>query len=207
MTSLLVERVRDSGGEAVVAELLRLAGSRRSAEYLCDLANWISYDEAVALWRAGARVTQHPQFARAVGEDAARRHNASPVAALFRSLGSPENVYRQIATSATKYSVVTTLEAVDVGPGFAEIVAVPVEGFVRDADRKCPVQRGAASLGLVPPTSGSHFLRTNVRDALTGVWPAGVKVPLAISFSDVACASSLRPWAVSRTSIVAARCL
>ena len=72
----------------------------------------------MALWRAGARVTQHPQFARTVGEDAARRrNNASPVAALFRSLGSPENVYRQIATSSTKYSVVTTLEAVDVVRG------------------------------------------------------------------------------------------
>ena len=114
--------------------MLELAGSQRSSEYLMDLANWISYDEAVALWRAGARVTQHPQFARAVGEDAARRLNASPVAALFRSLGSPENVYRQIATSATKYSVVTTLEAVDIGPGYAEIVAVPVDGFPRDSD-------------------------------------------------------------------------
>jgi hypothetical protein len=134
MTSLLVERVREFGGAAAVCEMLGMAGSRRTAAYLVDLANWVSYEEAVALWRAGARVTQHPQFARAVGEDAARHLNASPVAALFRSLGSPENVYRQIATSASKYSVVTTLEAVEVGPGFAKIVAVPVDGFARDAD-------------------------------------------------------------------------
>ena len=134
MTALLLERVGEFGGHDAVVEMLALAGSERSPEYLLDTANWVSYQEAVALWRAGARVTQHPQFARAVGEDAARRLNASPVAALFRSLGSPENVYRQIATSSTKYSVVTTLEAVEVGPGFAEIVAVAADGFPRDAD-------------------------------------------------------------------------
>ncbi|MGA2929973.1 MAG: GGDEF domain-containing protein, partial [Solirubrobacteraceae bacterium] len=116
-------------------------------------------DEAVALWRAGARVTQHPQFARAVGEDAARRLNASPVAALFRSLGSPENVFRQIATSATKYSVVTTLEAVDVGPGFAEIVAVPVNGFPRDADHcawTCGLLSQPTILFGLPPATVKH---------------------------------------------------
>jgi diguanylate cyclase (GGDEF)-like protein len=134
MTALLLERVRTSGGDDAVIEMLGLAGSQRSPAYLLDTANWISFDEAVALWRAGAKVTQHPQFARAVGEDAARRLNASPVAALFRSLGSPEKVYGQIATSSSKYSVVTTLEAVEVGPGFATIVAVPVDGFRRDAD-------------------------------------------------------------------------
>jgi diguanylate cyclase (GGDEF)-like protein len=134
MTSILVERVRDFGGEDAVDRMLALAGSPRSAEYLLDPSSWVCYDEALALWQSGARITQHPQFARAVGEDAARRLNASPVAALLRSLGSPENVYRQIATTSTKYSVVTTLEAVAVGPGFAEIVARAVDGFPRVAD-------------------------------------------------------------------------
>ena len=99
--------------------MLREAGSRRTPAYLTDIANWISFDEALALWSAGAAVTRHPQFARAVGEDAARRLNASPVAALLRSLGSPEAVYAQIALTAAKFTVVTTMEAVDVGPGRA----------------------------------------------------------------------------------------
>jgi hypothetical protein len=43
-------------------------------------------------------------------------------------------VYRQIETSSTKYSIVTKLETVDVGPGFAEITAVAVDGFPRDSD-------------------------------------------------------------------------
>ncbi len=134
MTAVLLARVDAYGGEEAVEELLREAGSQRTSEYLLEIANWVSYDEAVALWRAGARVTHHPQFARAVGEDAARRLNGSPVATLLRSLGSPEKVYRQVATAASKYGTVSRLDVVDAGPGFAEIVAVPVEGFRRSAD-------------------------------------------------------------------------
>lgn len=134
MTAVLIGRVREHGGDAAAAELLRLADSDRSVSYLTDIANWISFSEGVALWRAGAQVTHHPQFARAVGEDAARYLNASPVANLLRQLGSLEVVYGQIATTASKYSTATILEAVDCGPGFAEIHATPVEGFPRDAN-------------------------------------------------------------------------
>jgi diguanylate cyclase (GGDEF)-like protein len=134
MTAVLLARVREHGGDAAIAELLRLAGSARSVQYLTDIGNWISFDEGVALWRAGAHVTHHPEFARAVGEDAARYLNASPVANLLRQLGSLEVVYGQIATTASKYSTATVLEAVDCGPGFAEIHATPVHGFPRDAN-------------------------------------------------------------------------
>ena len=134
MTAVLLDRVHDHGGDAAVAEVLQLAASPRSPAYLMDITNWISFGEGIALWRAGARVTGHPQFARAVGEDAARRLNGSPVATLLRSLGSPENVFRQIATTATKYSTASVLEATDCGPGYAELRATPVDGFPRDPD-------------------------------------------------------------------------
>src|ERR1700744_1427112 len=88
MSAVLIARVREHGGDAAVTELLRVAGSERSAAYLTDTGNWISFDEGKALWRAGAQVTHHPEFARAVGEDAARFLNASPVANLLRQLGS-----------------------------------------------------------------------------------------------------------------------
>jgi diguanylate cyclase (GGDEF)-like protein len=134
MTAVLLGRVQDFGGEIAVAEVLGLAESPRSAAYLTDITNWVSFAEGIALLRAGARVTHHPQFARAVGEDAARRLNASPVATMLRTLGSPENVYRQVATSASKYSTATVLEATACGPGYAEIVATPVAGCPRDPD-------------------------------------------------------------------------
>jgi diguanylate cyclase (GGDEF)-like protein len=134
MSAVLIARVRAYGGDAAVAELLRLSGSDRSVQYLTDIANWISFDEAVALWRAGAQVTHHPEFARAVGEDAVRYLNASPVATVLRQLGTLEAVYGQVATTASKYSTAIIMEAVDCGPGFAEIHATPLPGFRRDAN-------------------------------------------------------------------------
>jgi hypothetical protein len=71
MTAVLLARVQAFGREAAVAELLRAAESEHSPSYLVDIVNWISYDEAIGLLRAGSRVTRHPQFARMVGEDAA----------------------------------------------------------------------------------------------------------------------------------------
>ncbi|HEY6523312.1 MAG TPA: hypothetical protein VIY10_06040, partial [Solirubrobacteraceae bacterium] len=43
MSAVLIARVRMHGGEAAVAELLRVAGSDRSVAYLTDIANWISF--------------------------------------------------------------------------------------------------------------------------------------------------------------------
>ncbi len=159
MSAVLIARVREYGGDAALAELRRLAGSDRSVQYLTDIANWISFDEGVALLRAGAQVTHHPEFARAVGEDAARYLNASPVANLLRQLGSLEVVYGQIATTASKYSTATILEAVDCGPGFAEIHATPVQGFPRDANHcawTCGMLTQPAVLFGLPPAVVHH---------------------------------------------------
>jgi len=159
MTAVLLARVEACGGSDAVGELMRRAGVERSVEYLTDTANWICYDEAVALWRAGAAVTHHPQFARVVGEDAAKRLNGSSVAALLRSLGSPEAVYRQIAESASKFGTVSKLEAVDVGPGYAEIEAVAVGGFPRSAEHcawTCGLLTQPTVLFGLPPATVEH---------------------------------------------------
>ncbi len=131
MTAVLLSEVRDHAGAQAVPELLSVAGSTRSVEYLTDITNWVSYQEADALWEAATRVTHHPHFSRVVGAAAARRLGGSPVASLLRSLGSPEAVYRQMSVTATKFSTVSKLEAIDSGPGFADITAEAVDGFPR----------------------------------------------------------------------------
>jgi hypothetical protein len=148
MSAVLLARVDTFGGADAVADVLRLAGSTRTHEYLRDITNWIAYDEAVALWRAGALVTHHPQFARAVGEDTAGRLGSSQVASMLRSLGAPENVYRAIATSTAEFSTVTKLDVVDAGPGFADIVAVAAGGFPRSPDY-CAWTCGLLTCGTV----------------------------------------------------------
>src|SRR5437764_15013563 len=72
-SAVLIARVHAFGGDEAVAELLRPAGIQRSAEYLTDITNWISYDEALALCAMGTPVTRHPRFERTVGAAAARR--------------------------------------------------------------------------------------------------------------------------------------
>jgi diguanylate cyclase (GGDEF)-like protein len=159
MSAVLLARVAAHGGTEAVDEVLRLAESRRTREYLADTTNWIAYDEAVALWQAGARVTHHPQFARSVGEDAARGLGGSQVAAMLRSLGSPEAVYRQLATSASKFSIATKFETTDAGPGYAELVSTAVEGFPRSPEHcawTCGLLSCATELFGLPPAVVCH---------------------------------------------------
>ena len=159
LSAVIIGRVRDHGGDAAVAQLLHEAASTRSVAYLLDTGNWLSYDEARALWRAGARITHHPQFARAVGEDAGVRLNASPVAALLRSLGSPEEVYRRIADTAGRFSTVARLTAIAVSPGRAILEATAADGFVRDPDH-CAWTSGLLTQTTVlfglPPARVAH---------------------------------------------------
>jgi diguanylate cyclase (GGDEF)-like protein len=134
MSAVLLARVNAFGGAEAVAEVLWRAGSKRSLEYLLDTTNWIAYDEAVALWQAGARVTHHPQFARAVGADAAERLASSHVASMLRSLGTPEKVYAAIAKGGAEFSTVTRLEVIDARPGHAEVSATAADGFPRSVE-------------------------------------------------------------------------
>jgi diguanylate cyclase (GGDEF)-like protein len=159
LSAVLLAEIHDIGGQKAVADLLRLAGSQRTAAYLSDLTNWISYDEAIGLWRAGSRITHNPRFPEQVGRRAAQRLSSSSVATLLRSLGSPENLYEQIALGATKFSTVAQLKAVDVGPGFAEISSTPVAGFPRSAEHcawTTGLLSGAPMLFGIPTASVTH---------------------------------------------------
>jgi diguanylate cyclase (GGDEF)-like protein len=159
MSAVLLAEVSELAGEEAIPELLRVAGSRRTTDYLCDISNWISYDEAISLWRAGMQITHNPQLPTLTGQRAARRLSSSPVAALLRSLGSPENIYRQITTTASKFSTVSRLDAVETGPGFALLTSTPADGFPRAAEH-CAWTIGMLSTTTIlfglPPAHVEH---------------------------------------------------
>ena len=156
LSSVLVRRVRRTLGEGGVTELLEQAGSQRSAAYLDDLTNWISYDEAMALFRAAAQLTGDAQIARRVGEETIAQHAGTPVATLMRSLGSPEAIYEQITQAGSKFSTVSVLEALEVAPGRAVIAEREVHGFERTVEH-CDWAKGLLSqptaLFSVPPAT------------------------------------------------------
>ncbi len=132
LTAVLISRVRRFAGEEGVASLLELAASSRDTEYLEDIGNWISYDEAIALWRAGTEITADPDFARHVGEDFVGLLGASSNATMLRALGSPEKLLQHMADAAHRFSTATDLETIEFGPGQAEVRAVAAPGFPRD---------------------------------------------------------------------------
>jgi diguanylate cyclase (GGDEF)-like protein len=129
MSSVVLRLVRAAGGESAVAQLMSEAGSRRDAAFLEHVDNWISLDEAVALLTAASLITGDNGFARRVGEEAVNQLAGTQVATLLRSLGSPEAVMRGITVTATKFSGITDLDAVDARPGWAEITSTPRQGF------------------------------------------------------------------------------
>src|SRR5947209_5240554 len=131
LTATLIARVKRVAGAEAVASLLREARSTRSVEFLTDIANWISYDEAIALLEAGEHVTGDPDFARHVGSDAVRALGSSMTAGTLRALGSPEALLGQMAVASHRFSTVASLEALEVSPGHARIRAVANPGFIR----------------------------------------------------------------------------
>jgi diguanylate cyclase (GGDEF)-like protein len=131
LSSVLVRRVRRLCGENGLTQLLKSSGCERSVAYLDDLTNWISYDEAMALFAAAIEVTGDEQIARQIGEETLAQHAGTPVATLMRSLGSPEEIYRQITQAGSKFTTVSKLDAVEVAPGRAVIREQVLPGFER----------------------------------------------------------------------------
>jgi diguanylate cyclase (GGDEF)-like protein len=122
-TAVIVRYVRNWGGEAAVRMLLELAGEDRAAAVLEDASAWTSYERATALLTAAATVTGDPQAGFRIGQEQLRQHAGTEVAALLRSLGSPGEVLRNVALTASKFSTVTEMDALDVGEDHALIKA------------------------------------------------------------------------------------
>jgi diguanylate cyclase (GGDEF)-like protein len=131
MTSVLLKLVRSTGGEGAVAELLERARIKREPSYLENVDNWISMDEAIAMFEAGVQQTGDPLFARRVGENTLRQHAGTQVATVLRSLGSTEAVLKAVAQSAARLSAVTKMEAIEAVPGHGVVIACAREGFTR----------------------------------------------------------------------------
>ena len=156
LTGTLLQRVARTGGEDTVERVLAQAGCPHSAAYLRDPANWVSYEEAIALFSAATEVTGDPGIARAAGAETVRQHAGTAVATVLRSMGSPEKILEQVTTAVTKFSVVTEMVPLEVEPGRASVSASSRPGFPRHA-HLCEWTKGLLSqptvlFGLPPAT-------------------------------------------------------
>ena len=121
MPSMLLRHVRATLGAEAVEQVIAESGVPYSSAHLDEVSNWIWYEEAMALFDAAERITGDPFVGRRAGEQAVRQHAGTPVATLLRSLGSPEAILEQVALTATKFSTITEMRAVDVAPGRATV--------------------------------------------------------------------------------------
>jgi diguanylate cyclase (GGDEF)-like protein len=131
MASTLLGHVRAARGEQSVQDLLEMAGVDYPPLYLDDVANWIWYEEAIALFEAAETLLDDDKIGRRVGEETVRQHAGTLVATGLRSLGSPEAIYEQLTVAVSKFSTVTELDPIEVAPGRAVIRAQARSGFQR----------------------------------------------------------------------------
>ena len=132
MTGVVIGYVRLVEGDGGVARLLDLAGEARSAEALEDATRWVGYGEAIRLFEAADEVVGQPDTARRIGAHVLEQYAGSEVADILRSLGSPEAVLENVATTAAKYSAVTSMDVLELREGHARVAAVTREGVTRD---------------------------------------------------------------------------
>lgn len=131
MTAVLCRYVAAVVGDAGVREMIERAGDPRRIDEIASLSTWSSFDQACALLEAAREVTGDPDVGYRIGEEMLRQHAGTEVAALLRSLGSPGELLRNVAVTATKYSTVTRHEAVQVDDWSATVVAESLPGFPR----------------------------------------------------------------------------
>jgi diguanylate cyclase (GGDEF)-like protein len=150
-TGLVVRYVHQTLGDPAVEQLLRLAGATRTAEELLDTTTWSSLEQWLRLLDAAVELTGDEDVGIRVGEQLLAQHAGTEVAALLRSLGSPGEVLRNVAITATKYTTISMMEAEEVGDAHAIISARSTNDQQRTR-QSCNVTIGV--LSQAPPLFG-----------------------------------------------------
>ena len=145
ITGVIVRLLRQVAGDEGVARALEIAGVDRSPEELEDVITWSPYNDMVALFDAGSAVTGDRDFPRRCGEEMLNQYEGSEVTALMRSLGSPGEVLRNIALSASKFTTTGAMAALEVGDDYAIVAAWPTGGLRRRPPAACAYSAGLLS--------------------------------------------------------------
>ncbi|GGI06546.1 EAL domain-containing protein [Egicoccus halophilus] len=144
-TALIVGHVRQRAGEQGVERLLALAGVPFTSTELSDERRWFAYDTRIRLFAAAVEVLDDPDACFAIGATALANTSLAPaIVLLIRTLGSPQQVFRQLPSAVTKFSTTSTMTMLEVGKQHAEIVYVLHDGYVHSR-LDCDYARGLIS--------------------------------------------------------------
>ena len=112
-TTVLLRYVREHGGDAAVAEVLRRADVHRPVAELENSANWIGYATHVRLFRATTEVLQDPGALVKVGATALTHGLDHSLVLLLRALGTPREVVRRVPRTIPKFSTTSTMDVTE----------------------------------------------------------------------------------------------
>ena len=101
-TRIIIGYVQREAGAEGVRRLLLRAGETRPVEALLDDAGWSTYDQVMALFEAAVELFENPRVVQRIGADALDYQESSPILPLFRSLGSPAELLKNITLAAAK---------------------------------------------------------------------------------------------------------
>ncbi len=126
---LMIRYLRETGGDASVAQLLRAAGETRSADALYDLGTWSSYEQFRRLLEVMADTSGDQAVKLAAGGGLADP-SMPELTNMLQSLGSPEALLTMIAESGgASLAPVIELHGHAVGPTEWVVHEHFVDGF------------------------------------------------------------------------------
>jgi diguanylate cyclase (GGDEF)-like protein len=150
-TALVLSYVRERGGEAAVAETLRRADVPFTAEELARPDHWVGYDTRIRLFAAATEVLGDPETMWRVGSEALANGLNPGLVLLVRAIGSPRQVYRQLARAVAKFSTTSTMTILESDTTHATIHYRLHDGY-RHSRLDCDYARGL--IGTVPVVFG-----------------------------------------------------
>jgi diguanylate cyclase (GGDEF)-like protein len=131
VTRTLLAYVRQQGGDVAVERVLVQAGEDRSPDELANDATWTSFATGRRLFEAAVEVIGDPDLPCRAGEEMVGAPAGSELRTLFQSLGTPGELLRSIALTASKYCTVVRMEALEVGEHHVLLGATSLPGFPR----------------------------------------------------------------------------
>jgi diguanylate cyclase (GGDEF)-like protein len=109
---VVLSYVRERGGEEAVRAVLERA--RLSGEGAHDDSTWISYAARIRLYEATVDVLGEPDAMLQIGAASLRRSPNPAIVLLLRALGSPREVFAQLARALPKFTTTSTLRVLEV---------------------------------------------------------------------------------------------
>jgi diguanylate cyclase (GGDEF)-like protein len=150
-TRLVIQYVREQGGDSAVAKVLRRADLGRTLAELENESSWISYDDKVKLFVATAAVLPAQDTMFRIGAAGLRHSINHSLVLLLRTLGSPRQVYRQIPRTVPKFTSTAVIEVLESGPTHAMMRYALKPGYT-PSRLDCSYTEGL--LALVPEIFG-----------------------------------------------------